>query len=81
MVPPKYHDVMTIAIPMRKKPDFFITSTMNPNCLEVTRELKPEQIPYDQLDLCCKIINMKQNEIVQEIAKKNILEGALLNCM
>lgn len=61
-----YKDAMAL-VQKFGKPDFFITMTLNVNCPEVTKELKPGQTPYDRPDILCRVFQMRRNELIKEI--------------
>ena len=57
-----------LAIVNRKgRPHLFMTVTMNANWPEVTSNLLPGQIAYDRPGLCCRVFNMKLEEIMAEL--------------
>ncbi len=60
MVPPKIPGFNGHCEIHGEKPDFFITVTINLNCLEVTMELKQGQSPYDQTNLLCRTFSMNK---------------------
>ena len=48
-------------------PHIFITVTMNANWPEITSNLLPGQTAYDRPDLCCRVFNIKLEEIMAEL--------------
>ena len=55
------------------KPTFFVTFTVDVNCLEVKRELKQGQTPYDRPDVICRVFQLKQKEFMHDLLDKQVL--------
>ena len=67
----KYKNAMAI-VRVKGAPTLFIKLTMDVNCEEVTRQLKPGQTPYDRPDIICQVYELKKKELLRLIIKENI---------
>lgn len=67
-----YMDAMTI-VGEFGKPDYFITFTANPNWLEITESLLPDQSPNDRDDLICRVFMGKFQNLLKDIKDRHVL--------
>ena len=66
-----YRHAMAIVC-KRGKPALFITKTMDVNCKEIAKLLKPGQLPYDRPDLLCRVFERKCAKLICMIVKEHI---------
>ena len=66
-----FQDSMAI-VPFFGKPTLFITFTTNPQWKEIQDELLGDQTATDCLDLIARVFHLKQQDLLQQIRKKQI---------
>lgn len=66
-----YQDSMAIAR-WKRKVDFFLTMTTNPEWDEIKRELFPGQTAYDRPELVARVFKMKKDALLEYINKHGI---------
>ena len=49
------------------KPDLFLTMTMDINCVKITSQLEPGQIPYDRPNLISRLFRDKKKNLIRSI--------------
>ena len=74
-----YQDAMAI-VRYFGHPTLLITFTANPKWKEILDELLPGQTAVDRPDLVARVFHLKQQQLLQEIKKKNIF-GRYLGCV
>uniref|UniRef100_A0A1I7T6R1 ATP-dependent DNA helicase n=1 Tax=Caenorhabditis tropicalis TaxID=1561998 RepID=A0A1I7T6R1_9PELO len=72
----QYQDAMTV-VSRYGKPDYFLTVTCNPKWKEIQENLFEGQTAYDRPDLTARVFEMKQNELRDDLFKKNVLGEVL----
>ncbi|KAE8254486.1 hypothetical protein A4X13_0g3408 [Tilletia indica] len=68
----RYHDAMSL-VRVFGKPDLFITMTCNPKWEEITKELRPGQVPSDRPDLVTRVFNLKLRHLLHLLLKVHVL--------
>src|SRR6266540_6473208 len=59
------------------KPDLFVTVTCNPNWLEITNELLPNQQASDRPDLISRVFKLKLKSITNDLFVKGVLRKVI----
>ena len=67
----KYQDCMAI-VQKFGKPTLFITMTCNPEWREIQEALNPGETPFDRPDICTRVFKLKNDEMLDDIEKKQI---------